>query len=113
MIHFVFSILIDNFHSWQNLESSFKQFWRPFADLEIMTISSAYTKQLIFVPLGKIIGSSLTLLSSCGKSLMYMLNRFGLRGHPCLKPFNTGKIGSKVINFYSIRAFLIKIYYYI
>ena len=55
-----------------------------------MIQSSAYIRAVI-CSLFKHGGRVLTLFSQLKRSLTYMLNRFGLNGHPCRKPFEHKK----------------------
>ena len=55
-----------------------------------MIKSSAYIRAVI-CSLFKHGGCVLTLFSLLKRSLTYMLNRFGVNGHPCHKPFEHKK----------------------
>jgi hypothetical protein len=53
--------------------------------------SSAYRRQLNFVPFGNKKGSKLQLSNSRASSFMYRLKRSALNMHPCHTPFEYGK----------------------
>ena len=83
----VFLGLICNIHDvqyWANALS--RQFCSPVFDRDSIIKSSAYKREFNLAPLGKTNGSDRILSKEKGKSLMYRLNRSGLRMQPWRTP---------------------------
>ena len=84
--YLLFLGLICNIHDVPYWANALRQFCSPVFDRGSIIKSSAYKREFNLVPLGKTNGSDRILSKEKGKSLMYRLNRSGLRMQPWRTP---------------------------